>query len=244
MNCVAVKLGCCSNELNQVGHSFISDITSCLKNKQNIWNRQWGVTVWNENLYTCAVSVVNVIQREKSQWNRIVKEIYRDEDMQDGVDVPALRRCIPDRHTERDLVLSSACALPLWHSWAQASTLNTKTKLRQHGIFPSALTGKHNDILSLLNRDSLYLVAHVQCRNEEANSTVQLCWISRMSCLIEARVDRWRERWGAPSSWSGCLLRLLKQGKALKHDWKWEDERLCLHTATNNKPNTGIKWYI
>lgn len=57
------------------------------------------------------------------------EEIYRDKDMQDGVDVPALRRCIPDRDTERDLVLSSACVLPLWHRWAQAGTLNTKKKL-------------------------------------------------------------------------------------------------------------------
>lgn len=31
------------------------------------------------------------------------ERIYRDEDMQDGVDVPALRRCIPDRDTEREI---------------------------------------------------------------------------------------------------------------------------------------------
>lgn len=108
-----------------------------------------------------------------------VEEIYRDEDMQDGVDVPALRWWIPDRDTERDLVLSSACVMLLWHSWAQAGTLNTKkkksytfTKLRESGFSPEASLwtqrhtklGEQRDVFSetLLRGIQWHMCSHVK----------------------------------------------------------------------------------
>lgn len=87
------------------------------------------------------------------------EEIYRDEDMQDGVDVPALRRCVPDRHTERDLVLSSACVSAIvtqlgtgWHTEHKEKVVHIH-RVEREWLFPEISVRTQRRTIGSANRE-------------------------------------------------------------------------------------------